>query len=341
MKYVEIVFGITLVALGLYASISDIKIGIIKNKVLLYFSIVAVLLNVIYYAVFVQDIARDFLYNILFIVLISVVLYLSRIWAAGDVKLVLVMTLLIPARLYIPINSHIITLFIAICIAFILGYFYLLSIGCYSIISGKVKTSWKKVFYGFKQWLFSYIIVILYTIPISVLYGKLISNFIIVDSIIVIISFSLLAIVISKIKALRNRIVLPITFAADVILCIAFKVLPFSTNYYLYLIAAVLVIIQQIVTANNYEEIFAKDIKPGMILSTSSAFLVMQAGIGIDKKTKEDQGSRLDAKEAERIKNWGIGTTIKVSIVKKIPFAIFIFLGYLIYNIIGVLMTWK
>ena len=170
MKYAEIVFGMVLVALGLYASISDIKAGIIKNKVLLFFSIAAVLLDVIYYAVFVQDIVCDFLYNVLFIGLISVVLYLSRIWAAGDVKLVLVMTLLIPARFYISINFHITTLFIAICIAFIMGYFYLLSIGCYNIVSGKVKTSWRKVLYGFKQWLFSYIIVILYTIPISVIY---------------------------------------------------------------------------------------------------------------------------------------------------------------------------
>ncbi len=124
MIYAEIVFGMALVALGVYASISDIKNGIIKNKVLLSFSIAAVMLDVIYYAVFVQDIVCDFLYNVLIIGLISAVLYLSRIWAAGDVKLAIVMTLLIPARFYISINSHIMTLFIAICISFILGYFF-------------------------------------------------------------------------------------------------------------------------------------------------------------------------------------------------------------------------
>ena len=85
-----------------------------------------------------------------------------------------------------------------------------------------------------------------------------------------------------------------------------------------------------------YERVRIDQLKKGMILTIYSSML-MQSSItrGLPGVSTEDLRSRLTETEVASIKIWAKAThTEELTVVKKIPFAIFISFGYLCYLII-------
>lgn len=85
-----------------------------------------------------------------------------------------------------------------------------------------------------------------------------------------------------------------------------------------------------------YERIKIADLKKGMILSMGSSMLMQGSRVrGLPGISSEDLKSRLTETEVNSIIRWGKGKEIDdLIIVKKIPFAIFIFLGFISYFLI-------
>ena len=85
-----------------------------------------------------------------------------------------------------------------------------------------------------------------------------------------------------------------------------------------------------------YEGVEVRNLKKGMILSSMSSIL-MQNSItpGLPSISSEDLKSRLTDSEVESVKIWAKATkTESLTIVKKIPFAIFISIGFISYLIL-------
>lgn len=101
MIIIEILLLIALAAVGVIASITDIREGRIYNKLLLKFLVVAFVLDAIYYGYFARDLFYLFILNFGIIALISLVLFYTHSFAGGDCKLVLVMSMLYPANYYL------------------------------------------------------------------------------------------------------------------------------------------------------------------------------------------------------------------------------------------------
>ena len=108
-----------------------------------------------------------------------------------------------------------------------------------------------------------------------------------------------------------------------------------------YLFVFALVLCQMTIKTSIYEDIEIADLKKGMILTTFSSML-MQKSItkGLPAVSHEDLRSRLTEQEIESIKLWAKATKIRsLTIVKKIPFAIFISIGLFFYCIMwGILI---
>ena len=85
-----------------------------------------------------------------------------------------------------------------------------------------------------------------------------------------------------------------------------------------------------------YEEVQITDIKKGMILSMGASLLMQRSRVrGLPGISSEDLKSRLTEEETESIKRWAKSKKIEsLLIVKKIPFAVFIFLGFISYFLI-------
>ena len=73
-----------------------------------------------------------------------------------------------------------------------------------------------------------------------------------------------------------------------------------------------------------------------MILSMGASLLMQRSRVrGLPGISSEDLKSRLTEEETESIKRWAKSKKIEsLLIVKKIPFAVFIFLGFISYFLI-------
>ena len=64
MKSIEVIYGILFVLLGIIASRSDFKKGLIYNKVLAIFTFASVILGMVYYGYYARDLIIPFLINL-------------------------------------------------------------------------------------------------------------------------------------------------------------------------------------------------------------------------------------------------------------------------------------
>ncbi len=85
-----------------------------------------------------------------------------------------------------------------------------------------------------------------------------------------------------------------------------------------------------------YQEVKICDLKRGMILSSVSSMLMQNSRVrGLPPISSEDLRSRLTEEQVDSIGRWASSRNIiAVTVVRKIPFAIFIFAGFLSYFII-------
>jgi len=115
-----------------------------------------------------------------------------------------------------------------------------------------------------------------------------------------------------------------------------FRFLPFSLNPENYIMVVVLLIFQMTIKTILYEEIKIADLKKGMILSTISSMMMQNSRVrGLPPVSTEDLKSRLTEEQVNSICRWSKSRKIEtITIVRKIPFAIFIFSGFLSYFVI-------
>ena len=88
----------------------------------------------------------------------------------------------------------------------------------------------------------------------------------------------------------------------------------------------------------NYKQIKTSEIKEGMVLSYATVASFSNSRVkGLPQITTEDIQSRISEAEAESIRRWecsksGLQT---ITIVRKLPFACFISIGFILFIILG------
>lgn len=140
-----------------------------------------------------------------------------------------------------------------------------------------------------------------------------------------------------KYIVLRNRFLLSAVIVIDVVLAIFFKVSLLPRNPEAYLLTAVLVFCQITIRTNLYKTIPTEDIQKGMILSMASSISMQGSRIrGLPGISSEDLRDRLSELQAQSIRRWGKSSKglDNLMIVRKIPFAVFILMGYMTYYVL-------
>lgn len=339
---IEIIsLGIALV-LCIYASISDICFGIIRNKILAIAALYAFFANIVYYGLFAEDTAVDFLLNSTSVILIALLLFYTHIWAGGDCKLLCVLAMLLPARFYLIYDGQVFTLFFAILFAFFLGYLYLLGTFICRIVQRKILIDKINIRRSFFRFLRIYMLALIYISLFSLLYQEIIYKFLIINQLPMFLVNVCIAWNVGHIKILKKPIlVIPLTIA-EIALLIFFHRVPLTLTVSNLVFVSVVVLLRLAIVQQNCELIPTKDVQPGMILSTATTMLMSQSKVkGLPKISTEDLRSRLSAQEVQNIYRWehsvmGMST---VTIVRKIPFAIFISLGFVVYLIVWSVMA--
>lgn len=133
----------------------------------------------------------------------------------------------------------------------------------------------------------------------------------------------------------RNVLIIPV-IAVVTVVSIIIKMTPISFNPENYVFVMVLLICQMTIKTTIYENVCVDQLRKGMILSTlSSVFMQTSITKGLPGVSTEDLKSRLSLEEIDKIKIWAKATnTEELTIVKKIPFAIFISIGFFSYFVL-------
>lgn len=338
MNFLEVV-GLCLGAfLCFLCTISDLRDGVIHNRVLAYFLILAAGINIAYYGYFARDLLLDFLFNLAVVTAVSLYLFYSHSFAGGDCKMTVVLAMLFPARYYVVYGNSNTTLVLAIGFAIFAGYIYLLVSSIQAILTKKVVISAGYIKGFLLNFLKSYIAAMVYIALLNcvLILCERLSFFINVW----IASFlcMMVAWCVGRFPVLKTKVFLIPVIITVLAASVIYKMMPISLTPGSYTLVLILLICQMTIKTTIYEKVRVVGLEKGMILSTLSS-LLMQSSItkGLPGVSTEDLRSRLTLEEIESIKLWARAThTESLTIVKKIPFAIFISIGFLSYFFYGV-----
>jgi preflagellin peptidase FlaK len=337
----EIILLLLIILTCLYASITDIKYSVILNRYLIAVATMGVIIDVIYYLKY-SYLLPIFIFNFALAIVSSIILYASHIWAAGDSKLLIVLGLLIPARYTIYDNGYLFEILIPIY-AFAVSFVYLIIDTAYMQIKTKRSLPIDNIKKQFKSYINRLIINCIYIITIVKIENVLLGKFGITSlGVFQVVINIFILILISNIQLLHKKTSIICTVIVSIIIsAVTGNWMVSLSRIGYYVVVALFILIRIVVSEYNYAEISIDNLKTGMILSTYTTLLFAESKVkGLPKISKEDLRSRLTAEEVEAIKRWqkskyGQG---KVTIVKKVPFAIFITIGLMIYMVLGVFL---
>lgn len=147
-----------------------------------------------------------------------------------------------------------------------------------------------------------------------------------------------LLILMSKISALYSKTAFGFILGASVLYSFGtgiWMLEPIRIIYYL--VSFLYVILQILIGEFNYQEINTDDVREGMILSLGTSMMLMQSRVrNLPGVSFEDMRSRINADEAAAIRRWkkSKGGREKIVIVRKVPFALFLSIGCVLYLVI-------
>lgn len=333
--YTEAIMLSVMMVFCVHATITDLKSGLVKNKLLLLGSSIALLLDIIYYSVFAQDFFLAFIINFVVMTLLSILFYASHIWAAGDSKLLIFVISLIPARIYYSGENVAATVLIMIAI-FSLAFLYYIAESIVIGIKEKSLFSFTRLKFDALQMLVQYIKCTCIVTISNFIFAIFFFDFYIANTELFMIVNMLVVFATCNVKILDKwYIVLALAIATIGIAILQNRQFE-SVNWIIYLIVLVVVVLRMFAEKYNYKTIPTADVKQGMVLSYGTVILFLPSKIkGLPTKTTEDIRSRISQEEADNIIRWENSKygQKEITIVRKIPFAIFISVGTVVFVI--------
>ena len=315
----------------IYVSITDIRNGMIPNLAVLSTAIAGIILTTIEWFLDPNIFIPQSI-NIVAIIALSLILYLLRIWAAGDCKMMIVLAFLIPYSMYSYSYFSYIPLLIVPVIAFGVSFIYLLfdSIICHikgvnKHVSSDYRTAIRTTVVN---WLACTVFVFLADYILEMLKPDLFENY---SWLLICINITIVMIV-SGVDVFKNRIILICSYVVAIVIAVISKIGFINWKMAPTLILIIFItMLRSFIDNYNYSLIETDKLKKGMILSTGTTMLFINSKIhNLPEQSYEDLRSRLSEEEVDAVKRWCNKKGItNVYIVRKMPFAIFLSLGVL------------
>lgn len=323
-----------------YVTVTDLRNSIIQNKVILTSGIVAIILNAIYFSLFASDFIIAYFVNVGIMTFISIAFYAIHIWAAGDSKLLILTIMLIPTRLYYEGNIVSATVVLVIMIFSFAFIYTIIESICIGI---KEKNLFKieKIQANIKSMVLQYIkctcLVMLFNYIFNLILPKFYSLNIelsmILNMIVIFLGYN--------IKIFDKPLWLTILAIPTLALQIFTYGLKTNVDLKIYCLVVIVLLLRIISEKYNYMTIPTNSVKRGMVMSYTTIMNFMPSRIkGLPTTTTEDIRTRITEEQAESIRRWENSKygQSEIIIVRKIPFAIFISFGTIVYVIMRLIL---
>ena len=323
----------SMIVVCIHATVTDLKSGVVKNKLLLVGFGLAAVLDPVYYSFFAADHFGAFVLNVIVMALLSVILYTAHMWAAGDSKLLIFAVCMIPARIYDSGANVAATVLILISI-FSLAFLYYIGESVVLSLKEKSLFSWKRLKFDGRRMIVQYIKCSCTVTVANFLFAGLFYEFYTANTELFMIVNMLLVFAVCNADWLDRWYVLASlgALAAGVMM---FRHWQLNTvNWLIYLLALIVVVLRLIAEKYNYKTIPTAEVTQGMVLSYATVLLFTNSRIkGLPMSTTEDIRGRISDEEAKSILRWEKSKygQAQITIVRKIPFAIFITVGTIVF----------
>lgn len=332
MIIVEAVMIACMVTIGMHCAISDIRRSIVPNKIILIGCISGFALHLLYLILGGAEYYSSWIICMLFADGIAVLLYVLYIWAAGDVKLFAISFLLFPPRLLdITSPAQTITIYILIFVPSLL----------WVVIDSFIRFVKKEERFQqpilWKQFAISFLVILIESTAVYCVFHMLFPAFTEENEMLISFVTVLYAMICSCWLSAKKWYVV-VTHAVIVLVGIL------SGSYSLYipdwkspLLLSGVLLFQQFISGYNYKRIQTSDVQPRMILSAETILLFAPSRVkGLPKNPSEELDARITEDEAEAVKRWESSVQGKptILIVRKIPFAIMISIGFILWFIL-------
>lgn len=331
---------ITVIAiLGYHVVSTDLQYGLIKNKSLAVAMLIGAVVNLIYYVCFSREFARLYLINFFVMCLFSVAMYVSHFWAAGDSKLLICVMFLFPARFYDNRSIVYIPGVVIVVLIFLIAYLCIITDTIVQWKKGEIFYTDKRMAFGqVKQFLCNFLIGFLYLRGLSSLCSYFLGIFYKENQALFAFVNVFIALIIHKYPIFKKWYSIITFLILDLVMLKGAGINQFEIRTYLVLLAAF--VVRYFASGYNYKEILVDDVKEGMVLSYQTVLGFSASRVkGLPRQTTEDISSRISFEQAEAIKRWKNSKKgkDKITIVRKVPFAMFIMVGTAVYFLIKVL----
>ncbi len=337
MSILEILYIANIVFLCAFSTFTDLKNAVIKNKVLLVSLAVSVVLDLGYYPGSAREFLPMYLSNFFVLSCISIMMYAMGLWAAGDSKLLIAVAASLPGRfLDAGTRGGMAPGIFIIVITFSVAFLYVIADSFLERIHDKNRKRPKILSHSIKSFMKGYLINYIYISSANLLIEVILPAVYEENVVIVYMIDMLLAVFISEKQFFNRRNVLitcgGVSAGGMIYHLIRYGFILPDLRIYLYL--AIIILVRVFSEEYAYEMIPTSEIKKGMILSQNTVIMMMPSRIkGLPAVTTEDVRSRISEEEAESIRRWENSSygLKEIEIVRKIPFAIFISIGTLIF----------
>lgn len=339
MIIVEALLLTCLLTVAALSSYTDYKRNLIPNKRLVQCTVPALVLDVIYYGFFAQDLFVLFFINFVVLSVVGIVFYSYSLWAAGDCKLLITIGLCFPGRFYSFWGSGIGASFYIVAFTFSMAFLYV--VGESIVLGIKHRQLFKISFEGFdiKETILSYFSMVGALTLIGILLARAMpSLFGNSTALSVAVNFLLVLTLIRIRSRFSQRMLLIATLLMWAVLGLLsyfeYANLRFSGNILSWVIVFLVMALRMLSGKYNYKMIPTSEVQKGYILAAASVIAFKGSRVqGLPTGTTEDLRSRLTEEAAESVRRWESSSRGKpyVYIVRKIPFAIFISIGTLLF----------
>jgi len=325
-----------------YVTITDYKLEIIPNKTLIVVGLLGLLANTFYYCFFAQAFIKAFMLNFAVLTILSIAFYSLHIWAAGDSKLLILAIFLLPARLYYQGDNIVATVIIMLLI-FVIAYAYIIGESIYLGVKNKnfFHINFHAVDESIKQIIMQYIKCICILTLVNQIFSRVLPVFYESNLQLVMIVNMILILASYNMKFLDRKMPFLILVAVSFLSVFSAEWQEIHINWLIYPVIFFVILLRMFAEKYNYQNIPTSNVKKGMVLAYSTIVAFMLSRIkGLPRQTTEDIRSRISAEEAENIKRWENSKygRSEITIVRKIPFAVFISLGVISYMLMELLI---
>lgn len=334
MVVLEAAMLTVLIMLIIYTAWSDCRWDIISNHSLLIATALLLPVDVAYYWLYGREWFTCFVINYLVLSLAGIFFYAQHIWGAGDSKLLFVIGLAIPGRLYANGGLGLGAGLIIIAMAFIAAFLWLTLRGIWQGIRQHDLLRMPQKYYDPKRMFASYVLIVSLMLTIGQVCRLILPDDLLESPYIVRgICCAMLIWLVTWRNSLPTKRLYGLAFVASLLIITLFVIwgMP-QVGFSIFVIVAVvgLFFVRLMIEKYNYQSIPTFAVRRGQILSVATVLSFAPSQVrGLPTNISEDMQAKLTEEEAASVRRWEKSKYGRASvvIVRKIPFAIFLGIG--------------